>query len=224
MQGPLVAQNSGAPKAGKAKAKAGPFKRLPNGKPDMQGYWQTSVFFTAFDLEEHKEATFEVPAGPGVVVDPPNGKIPYQPWALEKKKDMVANHLADDPQAAAVWARLDQRRLLLLAALLLGIAGYALQGRPGLAGSPRYAIPEPTFDNPAAIVQARLALSGHDGLPSDRMLLMADGYFRIAGGTVYDPRHGIDGEIRDVWILNGKIAPPPSDPAMRMPQPGRAAW
>jgi len=99
IQGPLVAQNSGAPKAGKAKAKAGPFKRLSNGKPDMQGYWQTSVFFTAFDLEEHKEATFEVPAGPGVVVDPPNGKIPYQPWALEKKKDMVANHLADDPQA-----------------------------------------------------------------------------------------------------------------------------
>ena len=30
MQGPLVAQNSGAPKAGKAKAKAGPFKRLSN--------------------------------------------------------------------------------------------------------------------------------------------------------------------------------------------------
>ena len=98
MQGPLGAQPPGGFK-GKAKAKAGPFKRLPNGKPDMQGYWQTSVFFTAFDLEEHKDATFEVPAGPGVVVDPPNGKIPYQPWALEKKKDMVANHLADDPQA-----------------------------------------------------------------------------------------------------------------------------
>lgn len=100
IQAPLSAQNGGGQaKAGKAKAKAGPFKRLANGKPDMAGFWQTAVFFSAFDLEEHKEATFEVPAGPGVVVDPPNGKIPYQPWALEKKKDMVANHLADDPQA-----------------------------------------------------------------------------------------------------------------------------
>ena len=101
VQGPLSAQNGGAPKAGKgkAKAKAGPFTRLPNGKPNMTGYWQTAVFFTAFDLEEHKTATFEVPAGQGVVVEPADGKIPYQPWALEKKKDMVANHLADDPQA-----------------------------------------------------------------------------------------------------------------------------
>lgn len=104
MRGPIAAQDApqkGAFKGGKGKgkAKAGPFKRLPDGKPDMQGYWQTSVFFTAFDVEEHKEATFEIPAGPGVVVDPPDGKIPYQPWAAEKKIDIVAHHLADDPQA-----------------------------------------------------------------------------------------------------------------------------
>ena len=72
IQAPLSAQNGGGQaKAGKAKAKAGPFKRLANGKPDMAGFWQTAVFFSAFDLEEHKEATFEVPAGQGVVVDPP---------------------------------------------------------------------------------------------------------------------------------------------------------
>ncbi|MEO5923664.1 MAG: hypothetical protein ABIR70_07550 [Bryobacteraceae bacterium] len=97
-QAPAAAQNGASPK-GKAKAKAGPVKRFADGKPNMTGYWQTKVFFTAFDLEAHATATFEVPAGPGVVVDPPNGKIPYQPWALEKKKDIVAHHLADDPQA-----------------------------------------------------------------------------------------------------------------------------
>jgi len=103
---PVSAQDAPAAKGavkgggkGKAKAKAGPFTRLPDGKPNMQGYWQTAVFFTAFDVEAHETATFEVPAGPGVVVDPPNGKIPYQPWALEKKLDTVAHHLADDPQA-----------------------------------------------------------------------------------------------------------------------------
>jgi len=64
------------------------------------------------------------------------------------------------------------------AALLAGLAGYAWQGHPGLVGSPRYAVPEPTFENPAALVEARIALSGRQGLPSDSMLLMADGYVR----------------------------------------------
>jgi len=78
---------------------AKPFTRLPDGKPDMQGYWETAVFFSAFDLETHEKAEFEIPAGKGVVVDPANGKIPYQPWALEKKKDLSAHHLFEDPQA-----------------------------------------------------------------------------------------------------------------------------
>ena len=78
---------------------APPFKRLPDGKPDMQGYWETANFFTAFDLETHEKAEFGVPAGKGVIVDPPDGKIPYQPWALAKKKDLVEHHLFEDPQA-----------------------------------------------------------------------------------------------------------------------------
>jgi hypothetical protein len=77
----------------------GPFKRLPDGRPDMQGYWETANFFTAFDLETHEKAEFGVPAGKGVIVDPPDGKIPYQPWALAKKKDLVEHHLFEDPQA-----------------------------------------------------------------------------------------------------------------------------
>lgn len=79
--------------------KAGPVKRLSGGKPDIQGFWATRVFFSAYDLEAHATASFEVPAGPGVVVDPPDGKIPYQPWALERKQELLNNHLADDPQA-----------------------------------------------------------------------------------------------------------------------------
>jgi hypothetical protein len=101
---PLAGQGAGdakSGKGGKAKAQipAGPFTRLSDGKPDMQGFWETRTFFSAFDLEEHKEATFEIPAGKGVVVDPPDGKIPYQPWAAAKKKDLEEHHLAEDPQA-----------------------------------------------------------------------------------------------------------------------------
>ena len=96
---PLAGQGARAAKNGKAAPPAGPFTRLSDGRPDMQGYWNSRSFFSAFDLEEHKEATFEVPAGKGVVVDPPDGKIPYQPWAAAKKKDLVEHHLAEDPQA-----------------------------------------------------------------------------------------------------------------------------
>lgn len=37
----------------------------------------------------------------------------------------------------------------------------------------------------------------------------------ITGGTVYDPAHGIDGEVRDLWIDGGKIIAAPTDPARK---------
>jgi formylmethanofuran dehydrogenase subunit A len=36
--------------------------------------------------------------------------------------------------------------------------------------------------------------------------------FKITDGTVYDPANGVDGIVQDVWIRNGKIVPPPTDP------------
>ena len=44
---------------------------------------------------------------------------------------------------------------------------------------------------------------------------MSSGYFKIAGGTVYDPLHGVDGERRDIWIRDGKIVDPPANPDVR---------
>ncbi|MGP0069331.1 MAG: formylmethanofuran dehydrogenase subunit A [Isosphaeraceae bacterium] len=40
-------------------------------------------------------------------------------------------------------------------------------------------------------------------------------YLKIAGGTVYDPANGIDGQIRDIWIADGSIVEPPADPDVR---------
>ena len=40
-------------------------------------------------------------------------------------------------------------------------------------------------------------------------------YTRITGGTVYDPTNGVDGQVRDLWILDGRIVAAPSDPAVR---------
>jgi formylmethanofuran dehydrogenase subunit A len=36
---------------------------------------------------------------------------------------------------------------------------------------------------------------------------------KIANGTVYDPANGIDGQIRDIWIQDGKVVSAPSETA-----------
>ncbi len=42
--------------------------------------------------------------------------------------------------------------------------------------------------------------------------------FKIAGGIVYDPRNGVDGAVRDIWIEDGRIVAAPADLSVR---PGR---
>ena len=63
------------------------------------------------------------------------------------------------------------------AALLLGIAGYALQGSPGLAGAPKVAA-ESISSDPAALVDARRNLSGSKQLPADNWLVVGDALAR----------------------------------------------
>ncbi len=38
---------------------------------------------------------------------------------------------------------------------------------------------------------------------------------KISQGTVYDPANGVDGAVRDLWIVDGRIVAAPSDPAVR---------
>ncbi|HEX2474637.1 MAG TPA: formylmethanofuran dehydrogenase subunit A, partial [Lacipirellulaceae bacterium] len=38
---------------------------------------------------------------------------------------------------------------------------------------------------------------------------------KITGGTVYDPANGIDGDVRDIWIADGKIVAATTNPATR---------
>ena len=69
--------------------------RTPDGHPDLQGVWR-AWNLAKFDLEDHG-AKPGVPAGRGFVVDPPDGKIPYQPWALEKRKQNLTKIHEADP-------------------------------------------------------------------------------------------------------------------------------
>ncbi len=91
--------------------------RLVNGRPDLNGIWQ-AVNTANYDLEPHVArsalalrpgpfgpvpaadvlalgAVGSVPGGNGVV---DGGAIPYQPWALEKKRANAAAWLTSDPE------------------------------------------------------------------------------------------------------------------------------
>jgi hypothetical protein len=67
--------------------------RTPDGDPDLRGIWEIHETVN-WNLEGHA-ASKGVPASKTIVVDPPDGKIPYQPWALAKRASM---NPADDPQ------------------------------------------------------------------------------------------------------------------------------
>ena len=40
-------------------------------------------------------------------------------------------------------------------------------------------------------------------------------FFKIDGGYVFDPINNLDGQVHDIWIQDGKITSPPSDPSVR---------
>ncbi|HTE41670.1 MAG TPA: hypothetical protein VK629_12615 [Steroidobacteraceae bacterium] len=74
-------------------AKTAGIPRSASGKPDLSGIWQT-LSTADWDLEPH-HARADSPAGLGVV----DGPIPYQEWALLKKKENFANRVSLDPAA-----------------------------------------------------------------------------------------------------------------------------
>jgi hypothetical protein len=70
----------------KPPAPTGPTPRRPDGKPDMTGNWDGSegVLHNTVILEEHPGG-FGVQAGKSLIIDPKDGVIPYQPWALAER-------------------------------------------------------------------------------------------------------------------------------------------
>jgi hypothetical protein len=68
--------------------------RLADGKPNLNGIWQT-LNTANFNIQDHA-AEKGVPGGQGVVV---GDEIPYQSWAIEKKQENFKNRAVEDPEA-----------------------------------------------------------------------------------------------------------------------------
>ncbi len=77
-----AAKDPGARSWALERAKLPPFvpPRTPDGTPDLRGRWGGTP--GGDDLEEHPYVDISSPPEESFVSDPPDGKVPYQPWAL----------------------------------------------------------------------------------------------------------------------------------------------
>jgi len=76
-----------------ASAQTAGVPRDVDGRPDFTGIWQ-SLSGAEFGLEPHPGST-DAPASLGVI---DGDSIPYQSWALEKRKQNLASRESSDPQ------------------------------------------------------------------------------------------------------------------------------
>jgi hypothetical protein len=72
---------------------------MPDGKPDLSGFWQSNAGGANYGLEQNR-GEFLTPSTRGVIVDPPDGRLPYQPWARAERIERELPHRGyDDPTA-----------------------------------------------------------------------------------------------------------------------------
>jgi len=73
------------------KAKLPPYTppRTPDGVPDLQGHWGGAGGDNNSYLEDHEYVDRTTPAQESFVSDPPDGKVPYTPWALQKRMEIL---------------------------------------------------------------------------------------------------------------------------------------
>lgn len=74
-----------------AKAKAFNPPRTPDGKPNLAGFWTRAVARGTDNIEEHGRELGDS-GGTSQIIDPPDGVIPYQPWAIATRKTHLAGY------------------------------------------------------------------------------------------------------------------------------------
>ena len=87
-----------------AAAPPGPVRRLPDGKPDLQGMYMADAGGANYGLSRRTGGGLTPPAR-GVVVDPPDGVLPMQPWAVDEVASRALPERGyDDPTAHCLVA------------------------------------------------------------------------------------------------------------------------
>ena len=96
--------------------------RTPDGKPDMQGYWLDGPG-SSQDIEEHPES-YGIPGNPTLIVEPVDGKIPYQPWAAAERQKNFKQY--QDPQGQCSPSGVPRVMYVPFGSQILQIPGYVV--------------------------------------------------------------------------------------------------
>ena len=93
------AMTAGSTQASVAPVIPANIRRTADGKPDLQGLYNSVAGGANYGLEKHSSNGL-APGGRGVIVDPPDGKLPMQPWAVAEHTDRNREERGyDDPTA-----------------------------------------------------------------------------------------------------------------------------
>ena len=84
-----------------AAAKTWNLPRTPDGQPDVQGYWYGGPDGASHSIEEgccepiqvkmQRRTADRIGLQEQIIVDPVEGRIPYQPWAAAKRRENLVN-------------------------------------------------------------------------------------------------------------------------------------
>lgn len=151
--------------------------RTPDGQPDIQGFWANQGRRLAtYNIEGPADPTHVLLSGNqtdqhSLIVDPADGKIPYQPWARAKRQDVFENH--NNPTK---WEHVDPHTRCFLS----GIPRMFYQGTFQILQSPGYVVVLQEFNHAYRIIH----LDGRPHIPENIELWMGDSRGRWEGNTL----------------------------------------
>jgi hypothetical protein len=153
--------------------------RTPDGQPDIQGFWANQGRRLAtYNIEAMEGASETHTLLSGVqsdshtlIVDPADGKIPYQPWARARRQDIFDNHA--NPTK---WEHVDPHTLCFLS----GVPRMFYQGTIQILQTPGYVVVLQEFNHAYRVIP----LDGRPHIPENVKLWMGDSRGRWDGNTL----------------------------------------
>jgi hypothetical protein len=154
--------------------------RTADGQPDIQGFWANqgrrlaTYNIQAMDgaSDAHTQISGVQSDAHSLIVDPPDGKIPYLPWAQAKRQDIFDNH--NNPTK---WEHVDPHTLCWLS----GIPRMFYQGTIQIAQVPGSVVMLQEFNHAYRIIH----LDGRPQLAPTVKLWMGDSRGRWEGNTLH---------------------------------------
>ena len=150
--------------------------RTPDGQPDIQGFWNQGRRLSTYDVEEGANETHVFLSGvqtdhESLIVDPADGKIPYQAWARAKRTEIFDNHTN-----LTKWEYVDPHARCFLS----GVPRIFYQGTFQIVQPPGYIVILQEFNHGSRII----ALDGRPHVGGNIKLWMGDSRGHWEGNTL----------------------------------------